>query len=101
MATERYPSIKTLTAAFGKEKARLIRKIMEGDRKVNGETRLERIDRVLGTCGVECIPPGHNQRSPAIYYCNTGDTYGTTVMKVGGVFRVGCWGDIVERGNYD
>lgn len=96
-----YPSIKTLAAAFGRDKAILIRRIMVGEHKVNGESRLERIDAVLGTHGVEYIPAGHNLKSPAIYYCNTGDTYGTTVLRVNGTFRVGCWGDIVERGHYD
>lgn len=64
-------------------------------------SRMRAIDRILRTCGVEYIPKGHNRRSPAIYYCNTGDTYDTTIMKINGRFRVGCWGDIVERGNYD
>ncbi len=96
-----YPSIKTLTEAFGPDKAKQIRAIMEGERRVNNATRLERIDEVLGTHGVEYIREGHNAKSPAIYYCNTGDTYGTTVLKVNGNYRVGCWGDIVERGRYD
>jgi len=99
--SKRYPSVKTLTAAFGKEKAVKIRAIMEGPYAVDGVSRMERIDEVLGTFGVECIPEGNNSKSPQIVYCNTGDTYGTTVMRVGGVFRVGCWGDIVEKGNYD
>ena len=54
-----------------------------------------------GTFGVERIAKGHNQRSPAIEYLNAGDTYATTLLYVRGRFRVGCWGDIVERGNYD
>jgi hypothetical protein len=106
-----YPSIKTLTEAFGHDKAVKIRAIMDGPHYVwedgqvqlpyNGQSRIDRIDLVLGTFGVECIPHGHNQKSPTIYYCNTGDTYGVTVLRVNGQFRVGCWGDIVERGNYD
>jgi hypothetical protein len=55
----------------------------------------------LGTFGVEYIPEGHNKRSPAIDYLNAGDTYETTLLYVRGRFSVGCWGDIVERGNYD
>ena len=55
----------------------------------------------LGTFGVEYIPEGHNMRSPAIEYLNAGDTYTDTLLYVNGRFRVGCWGDIVERGNYD
>jgi hypothetical protein len=54
----------------------------------------------LGTFGVEYINKGSNRRSPAIDYLNTGDTYAVTLLYVNGRFRVGCWGDIVERGNY-
>ena len=54
----------------------------------------------LGTFGVEFIAKGHNKRSPSITYLNTGDTYEMTILRVRGQFRVGCWGDIVERGNY-
>ena len=55
----------------------------------------------LGTFGVEYIAKGHNQKSPSITYLNSGDTYNLTILYVKGQFRVGCWGDIVERGNYD
>jgi hypothetical protein len=65
-----------------------------------GLTRLERIDHILHTCGVERIAAGSNQRSPAILYCNAGDPYTTTVLKVRGRFRVGCLGALVERGKY-
>ena len=73
---------------------------------VNGEwlrpaTRLEAIDKILETFGVEYQRPGRGQRSPAFYYCNTGDSYASTILKVNGRYRVGCWGDIVERGNYE
>jgi hypothetical protein len=89
-----YPSIKTLMQIkdVTREDARKIRAIMDGPGKVDGETRMERIDRVLNTCGVEVIPAGHNQKSPAIVYCNAGDAYSWTVLKVNGQFRVGCWG---------
>lgn len=97
-----YPSIKTLMKINGVtlEQAKRIRAIMQGEHCVNGESRMERIDDVLGTYGVEYIPRGHNLKSPAIHYCNKGGTYHWTVLKVNGMFRVGCWGDIVERGNY-
>lgn len=62
---------------------------------------LERINAIIGGHGVEYIPRGHNARSPAIDYVNMGDPYADTVMFVSGRFTVGCWGDIVERGNYD
>lgn len=54
----------------------------------------------IGTFGVEYIERGSNQKSPAIDYLNAGDTYDETLMRVRGRFCVGCWGDIVERGNY-
>jgi len=98
----RHPSIKTLTRAFGPEKAKAIRAIMAGPLETEQGNRMERIDIVLGTHGVEYIERGSNERSPAFYYCNTGDTYNVTVLRfpLTGLFRVGCWGDIVERGNY-
>jgi hypothetical protein len=62
---------------------------------------MQRIDAILRTFGVEYVAAGRNAKSPAFYYCNAGETYATTVLKVAGKFRVGCWGDIVERGNYE
>lgn len=59
------------------------------------------INEQLRTYGVEYIPQGRNQKSPEIEYCNTGDTYKPTVMLINGKFVLGCWGDIVERGNHD
>jgi hypothetical protein len=99
-----YPSIKTLMQIkdVTREDAIAIRAIMASGpgRDANGLTRMQRIDRVLQTHGVEYTPAGRNAKSPAIYYCNAGDTYACTVLKVRGRFRVGCWGDLVERGNY-
>lgn len=104
------PSTKALKAAFPKlsdEDAKRIRTVIElaTDSYFSPTLRpgqaMNRIDSILGTHGVEHIPAGHNSKSPAITYCNTGDTYGTTVMLINGRFRIGCWGDIVERGNYD
>ena len=98
-----YPSVKTLMQIkdVTRKDALKIREIMQGPGTVDGQTRMERIDEVLHTFGVEFIPKGHTSKSPAIAYCNSGDTYDWTVLKVNGQFRVGCWGDIVERGNYD
>lgn len=64
-------------------------------------SRMAAIDKLLGTHGVEFVGAGHNSKSPAFYYCNAGDTYTVTILKVNGRFRIGTWGDIVERGNYD
>lgn len=100
-----YPSIKSLMLIkdVTREDAIAIRAIMagpKGNRNWELKPRMQRIDEVLHTYGVEYTPAGTNRKSPAFYYCNTGDTYATTVLKVNGRFRVGCWGDIVERGNY-
>lgn len=64
--------------------------------------KLEALNEVLETCGVEYIPAGRGSRSPAFEYCNTGDTYAPTILYFPdrAVWRVGSWGDQVERGNY-
>jgi len=65
------------------------------------ETKMAMADEILNTFGVEYISRGKNAKSPAIEYCNSGDTYNATLMFVNGNYVVGCWGDIVERGNYE
>jgi len=127
MPQANYPSIKTLLPLCDKsqgdprETARKIRQAMTCTRETlleqfpraaavrnhcynepsTVQLRLEVIDELLGTHGVEYIPRGHNAKSPAIEYCNTGDTYASTVMYVNGRFIVGCWGNFVEQGDYD
>jgi len=63
--------------------------------------KLEAISDVLGGFGAEGVPEGRG-RSPAFDYVNMGDTYQTTILYFPdrAVWRVGCWGDVVERGNY-
>lgn len=60
-------------------------------------------DEIIETHGVEHIPRGRNSNSPSIDYCNAGDPYVTTLLyfPATGTFRVDCWGDTVERGNYE
>ena len=58
------------------------------------------VNRMLDGFGDEYIASGRNAKSPSIHYINLGDTYRTTLMFVRGRWVVGCWGDIVERGNY-
>ena len=65
------------------------------------DLKLRALDVLLDGCGVEHIPAGRNAKSPAITYVNMGDTYTPTIVWVRGRYRVCCWGDIVERGNYD
>jgi hypothetical protein len=61
---------------------------------------VEAIFSDLGTFGVEHQPAGSNRLSPSFDYLNAGDSYELTLIYIRGRFRVGCWGDIVERGNY-
>ena len=105
--SERYPSIKALMQIkdVTRADAKQIRAVMACPTLGVGPTRMQQIDSILRTCGVERIERGHGRKSPAIVYCNAGDTYAVTVLRVrtpdGRRFRVGCWGDIVERGNYE
>ena len=55
------------------------------------DLRLTVIDSLLETYGVE----GDDN----LEWCNTGDTYATTVCFFRGRFVVSSWGDIVERHN--
>jgi hypothetical protein len=63
-------------------------------------TKLSIASEIIGGYGVEYIPAGRGKRSPSIEYVNAGDSYAATLMRVNGDYKVGCWGDIVERGNY-
>lgn len=54
------------------------------------------IDRILKTSGVEYLGE-HKRTGKRIWYCNAGDSYGTTVLFVGEHLRVGCWADLPER----
>lgn len=67
---------------------------------VTADIRLAIADEILGTHGVEYIPAGRGRRSPAIAYCNAGDPYIPTLLRLNGVYRVGDWGSITERGDY-
>jgi hypothetical protein len=118
-----YPSIKAIKAAFPnlpEGRAELIRGIIEGklspvehssateqwveqcyNRPSNHELKMSAINDLLEMFGVEYMPEGKNAKSPAFEYCNAGDTYATTVIFINGRYVIGCWGDIVERGNYD
>lgn len=71
------------------------------DERTTLHDAMQRINDIVNGYGVDYIPQGRNKRSPAIDFVNMGDTYNTTVMFVNGRFRIGSWGDIVERGNYD
>lgn len=62
---------------------------------------MNKISDLMGGFGIESIPKGHNSRSPEILYVNMGDAYAETILYVNGRFQLGCWGNIVEQGNYD
>ena len=64
--------------------------------------KLEALNEVLEGYGVEYIAAGRGSKSPAFEYINFGGTYDTTIVYFPGrrTWRVTCWGDIVERGNY-
>lgn len=54
------------------------------------------IDQILKTHGVEFLGV-HKRLGVDVDYCNAGDTYATTVLFIGAILRVGCWGDLVEK----
>lgn len=102
------PTIATMEKrGFSREQSTAIRAEMESFHRkywkggVRPEKTMERINGIVNGHGVEYIPRGHNQESPSILYVNMGDTYSTTILWTRGRFSVCCWGDIVERGNYD
>ena len=118
-----YPSVRRIQSVqnIDLDVAKTIRKVMEADtheavcelsrrasdyvrscyhRPALSHVKMYAIDELFESYGVEYIGKGYSQKSPAIEYCNSGDGYNPTVMLVNGRFRVGCWADIVERGNY-
>lgn len=111
------PSVKTLESAFpGKGKE--LRKLLTDNDAVNkseavqqwvkqcynppamSEKRMLALNECLEGYGVECTR-GNSEHSPSFEYINMGDTYNTTIVRFeDGRYRVTCWGDIVEKGNY-
>jgi len=99
------PSVKTLEPITrDREAAKKVRRLLEGIRLGPITTALMRIDQedlIPRGYGVETIRRGEGKKSPGIHYINRGDPYVSTLMYIEGLgFRVGCWGDIVERGKY-
>lgn len=68
-------------------------------RETAPETIMHAIDQVIGTCGTEAIFGADGCTMPVLEYCNTGDSYATTIMYdyVAGKYRLTSWGDLVER----
>lgn len=118
------PSVKKLKEIAG-DRAKELRKILEIRKRSELEAVLEKYpataswyrqcyhpmplqvaklsiaSEITGDCGVEHIPAGRGSKPPAIDYVNAGDAYAPTLMWCRGRYQVGCWGDIVERGNYE
>lgn len=97
-----YPSVRTLRRFFPHLDCTTAERIRTAMRDLHPRQALEEIDELLGVRfhGVEYIPRGRNTKSPSISYCNAGDPYQTTVLFYNEHYAVGCWGDLVERGNY-
>lgn len=81
------------TAAREKE---LIKECLTGFERTFGHVshdharHLEKIDKILGNCGVEGMV------TPDVQYSNTGDTYAMTILYFENKLRIGDWGSIVE-----
>lgn len=56
------------------------------------------IDEILGTHGVEAVWGHEDAIQPLFTYCNSGDTYTPTIVRVGpGQYVLSTMGDEVER----
>lgn len=119
----RFPSIKTIMRINGlrNNSAKLVREVMMAGtrteiaellRKIENvdhpkieneivfnfdlkvrEVKMEIIDYIVpGTSGVEEV----NDGGYSVMYCNSGSTYGTTILLVNGIFKVGSWGSYIE-----
>jgi len=110
------PSLKTLEIAFP-TKGKTLRRLLTNEQAVRehpaamalerqcynpptlAHLRMTALNAELECFGVEYVQGQGSSRS--FEYCNTGDSYGTTIIRfVDGRYRVGDWGTIVERGNY-
>lgn len=108
------PSVKALERAFP-TKGKVLRQLLTSwgavrqhptshgkFRLLSCYDRMEAVNVELGGSGEEYIQQGHNRRSPSFSYINLDETYATTILRIGkDQYRIGSWGDIVERGSYD
>jgi hypothetical protein len=92
---KRLPSVKSLMKhlLLTKEQAQEFRRIAKTESELE-ESGLNYVDSVSEwSFGVEYFE--HKRHKVA--YCNAGDTYRITLLKVNGAYRIGCWGDIAEK----
>lgn len=115
----RLPSIKSLRAVFG-DNAKQARAILEMSRSellelpegaararecyhppATWDIRMTCLNALAGTYGVESFQLDNgdawSRDAASCEYLNAGDTYATTLLRVRGKYRVGCWGDIAEK----
>jgi hypothetical protein len=111
------PSVKVLESAFP-TKGRTLRRLLTNEQAVRehyaaihrvndcyhdpslADLRMTAINAEIECFGVEYVQG--RGASMSFEYCNTGDAYGTTIIRFSdGRYRVGDWGTIVERGNYE
>jgi hypothetical protein len=98
---------KSLETLYSQNPVKACRLALRQTARLPENDRLEAIDKLLGTFGTEAIR-GDWQNGYwcdiVACYCNTGDSYATTVIQVRGEhsfqssrFIVSSWGDWVER----
>lgn len=115
------PSVKTLEAAFP-TKGKALRHLLQSSSAVREHPAAIALERqsfnphtlshlrmTALNAETECFGVEHCHHASAdahcvgacFDYCNTGDTYVTTIIRFeDGRYRVGDWGTVVERGNY-
>jgi hypothetical protein len=57
------------------------------------DLRMTVLDALADTSGVEAV----ETKKGMCEYLNAGDAYAPTLIFFNGTYRVGCWGDVVER----
>lgn len=60
---------------------------------------LHAINEILNMFGVEPLGRLKDDLGPMYEYCNSGDTYSTTLIysRLTNTIRIDCWGDLAER----
>lgn len=97
------PSIRTIETRLSvtRETAKSIRRAMESTDSRRVYHVMQEIDSLLGTHGIEYLTDSRDgmHQTFGIDYCNTGDTYGMTVMLDWSrcQWLIGSWGDLVEQ----